>query len=292
MIHNKYLTRTTNIFQRYTQITKYTRAFHRSASFGQKFSILKNSKSGKPISDVSYEEESSKYISKELLKFLKAFSKENQKLSEISVQFKEVLQLYGLTLQKAPLKEPVPFCEEAIHLTKQVDHINLNLLLDYRVASETDAREVQLIATSENNFHVFYCMGQFNKEEGVLFDSAMVIDTKKIGKSPEELRNAICNGEKWVFSALNNHYQKPLEVSLESVRKFLLSENGDDYDFSDMTGRVFVDALLNYFLLGLLNMRATDPDGAKLIKILWLLANYSETCLQERWISNLLSFVK
>ncbi|TID28352.1 hypothetical protein CANINC_002530 [Pichia inconspicua] len=271
--------------------TNFKKSFETSASYGQKFSISKNKK--KKTVEISYEEESNKYLLKELLNSQKAFYLENQKLSEISSQFKEVLQLYGLTLQKAPLKEAVSFFEEGIHLSKKVEHMNYDLLLDYRKSPETDSREVQIVVSnSMNSDYVLYCMGQFTKNDGILFDSAILISTQQLGKSSQQVRDAICNSEKWIFNELNSYYQKPLEISLESIRKFLLSNIEEDYDFSEMQGRVFVDALLNFYLLESLDLRASNPDSAKVRNILWLLANYSETCLQEKWLSNLVSFIK
>lgn len=243
--------------------------------------------------EIPYEEESNKYILEQLLESKKQFDSKNTQLAQISSQFKDVLQLFGLILKKAPLSKPITFNEEAIHISKTAGDTDIDLLLDYRTSPETLSRDTQVIFTNADKpDQVLYFMGQFTKEEGLIFDTCMSINTTTLNKNSVEIRDAICNGEKWIFNALNNQYQKPLLVSSEEVRKFLLSKEDEDYDFSDMHGRMFVDALVNYTILESLGLRIGAPESARIRHILWILGTYCENNLQGVWLSDLISFIR
>lgn len=258
-----------------------------------KFKKNRNNKSSKPKKEMSYEDESKEYILKELLKSKKQFDQDNTKLSEISVQFKDLLQLHGLTLVKAPLREPISFREDAIHISKSVGDMQIDLLVDYKTSEDTQAREAQIILTNTKHAdQVLYFMGLFTKDEGLLLESCMPIDTTSISKSSEDVRSAICDGEQWIFKHFDNKFQKPLDVSNPIVREFLLSTSEFDFETADLDGRSLVDALVNYWILDALALRANDPDSARPRLILWMLGTYCENNLQGLWLDNLIAFIQ
>lgn len=240
--------------------------------------------------EISYEEESDIYLLKELNKVSKDYLLKNKKVSEIADGFKNVLEVHGFEVVKSPLMNIGTYVQDMIHLRKVNDSFTLDLLMDYRKSSYSDSKEVQLIVTNVNRpEHVLYMMGDFSKTNGFLFSTVMILNTSNINRTSVQVQEAICNGDGWIFKALNNHYQKVLDVHNTQVVQFLNFQS-EDVDFPDFDESLLIDALVNYTVIDMLGCKSSDQDGEKLRAIMWMLGVYCENAAYGKWIHDLKAF--
>lgn len=242
----------------------------------------------------TYEHASDLYLLRELSKSLQHHEKENSHVLQIVEQFKGLLELYGLRIIRSPLPAVSQYSENTIHLRTEHSTENatavmvFDILMDHVSSEETNSRELQLIASDpQNPDNLLYLMGDFTKDTGFAFNLAMMVDAASIGKPAQEIRDAICSGENWIFLALNNAYHKQLHVDDARVQQFLYTE-----ELPEMDGKLFIDAFVNYTVLDSLHMEPGNQEGKKLISILWMLGSYCHNILEGKWYRDLKAFIE
>ncbi|GAV27850.1 hypothetical protein PMKS-001318 [Pichia membranifaciens] len=241
----------------------------------------------RPKKELTYEQKSEHYLLKELKKEDTKYKARNQQISKIVQQFADILNLYGLRIVSAPLPGYTTLPFDYIHLSKKINQHSIDLLLDSRCTSVNDA---QVVVTDETNqSQVLYLMGSFARERGFVFYSAMIIDTEKIGKSTSEVCHAICSAEGWIFQALNNFYEKRLDIDNSEVAQFLTFQH-DESNIPDLTGAMLIDALLHYTIADLINNK--PEESADLNSILYMLVSYCHDSVYGNWIHDFKSFIQ
>lgn len=271
----------------------------------------KNKKNGvikKVKKDLSYEEESDNYLLRELTKSQLEFTRNNQQIDKIVKQFKETFALYGIEISNGPFNEINNIHkgnENCLHLIKNFDNnIIIDILVDCGSRIYTDKREIQvLINDLTNDSHLLYLMGNCDKMDGFLFNSCLIINKNSIldgNKDISLIRNAICNGENWIFEALSNVYEKRLDVDNSDVRKFLLflrsslvsvsDDSGTNTDLPDLEGRLLVDGLINYFINDIIH-RDSYNQHDKILGLIDMFSLYCENLNRGKWLNGLVSFI-
>ena len=263
------------------------RSISSSAPANTKYDKKKSTVKGKSRpKELSYEQESEHYLLKELKKEDAKYNARNQQTSNIVKQFADVLNLYGLKIVSAPLRGHTNLPYDYIHLSKKSNQYSTDILLDTRCTGINDA---QLVVTDETNeSQVLFLNGNFTRERGFVFYSAMIIDTKEIGKSSSEVCHAICSAEEWIFRALNNFYEKKIDIDHPEVARFLTFQH-EECNKPDLTGSMLVDALLHYTITDLINKN--PEEFASLNSILDMLVSYCHDSAYGNWIQCFKSFI-
>lgn len=256
---------------------------------------LSSKKTQKTEAKLSFEEESDLYVLGEVISSIEKYNAENKRVTEVVEQFKHAFLLNGIEIVKAPVPGLESTKTDILHFSKSVDGTTkIDLIVDFKKVFNEDAREIQVVITDETKVsQLFYLMGDFSREDGMLFSNSMMIDSLEYNKTAVELRDAICDGEAWVFRMLNNKFQKTLDVRNVNVVKFLLNIKRDAGEALDsLDSRTFVDALINYTVLTHLGVLKGHDEGDKLCSIFWLFGNYCENTLYGRWLQDMMCFLK
>lgn len=258
----------------------------------------KHNKSNKKVTDVelSFEEESDEYILKELKKEIKSFKSKNKQIPQIVSQFKDILQLYKYELIQCPVSSETEIkAENTTHLRKVTQTgETIDLLMDFKTSEDLGSREIQVVITNENKKEsVLYMMGSFSQENGFMFDSSMFIKANSYNKT-EDIRDSICKGKSEIFKSLNNHYHKSMNIDDEKMIEFLsIDETNPEAQIPEFeNGRSFVDAMVNYTVIEMLEVKNSDVEGRKLRTIMWMLGTYCENALYGAWLEELTKFIE
>ena len=236
---------------------------------------------------LNYEEESDHYLLNELRNLDAKYKSQNKQVPQIIQQFSGVLNLYGLNIVSAPLPGLNNLPYDYIHLFKNIGKQSVEILLDSRCENINDAQ--MIIADETKSSQLLYLMGSFTRERGFAFYSAMLLDATKIGKDSAEMSRAICSAEPWIFRALNNYYEKQLDINHPEVMKFLTFQTGET-NMPELDGKLLIDALLNYTATDL--VYDNHEDSAKLNSIVSMLVSYCQNSAYGRWIHNFKSFIE
>ena len=259
-----------------------------------KFKTKKRQRSKPAEKEVSYEEESDLYLLKELRKAVKAYTSENREMLRISNQFADVLRLYHFEVISSPINisggELSIRNQKAIHLTKQLETGEIfDLVLDAEVNAETESRDAQVLI-SNNGTQLVYLNGLLTRDLGLVFDSAMILDTLNTPYNVNEIRGLLRTDNFKLYKLTHSKYLKLLASEDSRLIKFIttdLEEIEDEFD-----GRLLVDSMLNFVVIDSLGIKSGTPEGDKLKSILWMYASYMENALQGQWLSDLTSAIE
>lgn len=222
-------------------------------------------------------------LTNELETCLAEFDDTHKDMSLVIDRFPKVLDQWGWRLLKSPFLDPK---HDFVHLSKPKSNTSstaIDVLLDYRVPDNEGLREMQLLLTREDKGSLYF-IGALDKAIGFTSGSCLAV--------PASDRSNIVQGNQDTFNKLGAQFSKYMESDETELNElnWMVQDAIETNTMKELEGiREKFDVFL-YDLMaketGLIAYGEAEVDS-KLLRIIWLIAVYSELAARRNWLLQL-----